>query len=456
MRKASQKPPPEHESHLYLVFGDEFLVKERVSTLVDTILGPELRATNLIVLDGAHLDASTLSNQVFTPSLFGGPRVIVVDQTALFAGKSNQSTIAGKAIQSWKSGDRKAALRSFVQLMASADLIQNDLEQGSEWTQQLGEAVDSGDKDVLVLIAQAYLEQGQTRSSVSSESILEEIIASRFPEGTVLIFTAPAVDIRKKLYKAVEKHGRVLACAVKEQKYGAAMDRAFFDDRVLSTLGKAGKSIGSAALERMYSRSGKELRKLQSELQKLIAYVGERSEITSKDVEEIFADFHEAFFFDLINAVRNGDAAKSLQMLHDTLRDSSHPLAILGAIASEFRKLIVAREMLFTVLRPYWKSRMNYQAFVKVMQEVRSSQPPRKGKSKLDLPAMKDYPLYLLLKDAEKIPLEKLVAIMEAILEVDIMMKSSRLGSQAPEALLQELILKICEPTGQHQRATGR
>jgi DNA polymerase-3 subunit delta len=275
--------------------------------------------------------------------------------------------------------------------------------------------------------------------------LMEELISSSFPEGTTLIFTAPGADKRKKIFKTLEKHGRVIECAVREQKYGAGMERSFFNDRVHDALLRAGKEIDPSALEKMYGRSGKEVRRLQSELDKLIGYVGDRHKITAGDVDAIFGDFHDAVFFDLMNAVRSQDLAKSLRALHDNLPNISHPLQILGAFASDFRKLMVARELLFSVFRKYWKPRMSYESFMQALNTVRAEHPQLKGKGKFDLLSMKDYPLYFLLRDAQRFTMEKLIQIMEAILEADILMKSSRVGSRAPATILEELILKICK-----------
>lgn len=449
--KESQNETP---AQVYLLFGDEFLVKERLSQLVESLLDPNLRDTNLVILDGANLDVSKVSTHVFTPSLFGGSRVIVVDQTALFMGKTDQRNLVAKTLESWKSGDRKSALRSFGQLLSLTGIGPEDLKTGADWIREVaGESPGTDETEHLLVLAQTFLEQGSPAlRGTSDENLMEELISSSMPEGTALIFTAPGADRRKKIFKALEKRGRVIECAVREQKYGAGMERSFFDSRVKDALSLAHKEIDPKALEKMYSRSGKEVRRLQSELDKLIGYVGERPKITSADVDEIFSDFHSPVFFDLINAVRGRDLSKSLRSLHENLQNVSHPLQILGAIASDFRKLILARELLFTVFRRHWKPRMTYDPFVQALNTIRAENPHLKGKGKFDLLSMKEYPLYFLLRDAQKFPMDRLIEIMEAILEADIMMKSSRVATRSPASILEDLVMKICEPGEKHFR----
>ena len=81
----------ENPGSVHLFYGDEFLVKERVRELIDKLLKPDLRNTNLIVIDGINVDVSYLANQLFTPSLFGGARVLLVENTTLFSARSRSA-----------------------------------------------------------------------------------------------------------------------------------------------------------------------------------------------------------------------------------------------------------------------------------------------------------------------------------------------------------------------------
>jgi phage tail protein X len=89
---------------------------------------------------------------------------------------------------------------------------------------------------------------------------------------------------------------------------------------------------------------------------------------------------------------------------------------------------------------------MNYQSFLPILKRVREENPGMAQKGKFSLLAMKDYPLYLYLRDAQKFPMGKLTGIMEAVLEADVLMKSSKLGAHAPKAILENLVLTICTP----------
>ncbi len=340
-----QDSPPEGRTPVFLFFGDEFLVKERVQDLVKEILDPRLRDTNLMVIDGNNLDISLVTSHLFTPSLFGGNRVVLVDQTTLFMSRADRGKIAAKVVDAWQSGDRKAAFKSFGQLLALAGVDLADLERGPDSVMEaIEDSVPAGTRDVVARVSREYLTEDRKPARRSDETVLEELLSSSFPQGATLVFTAPDVDRRKKIFKAVEKRGNVIECSAREQKYSASLERSFFEERVRTALTRVGKAISPAALDRMYARSGKELRRLHSELDKLIGYMGARSEISVEDVESVFSDFHEASLFDLNNAIRTGDLAKCLPALHENLRMVDHPLQTLGIIAGEIRRLMMARE----------------------------------------------------------------------------------------------------------------
>lgn len=442
-------------STLYLLYGDEFLVKEQVRQIVDQVLPKDLLKANLVVVDGHNLDAGNLVSLVATPSLFGDQRVILVDQTTVFMGRSDQGRLAAKVIQSWKAGERRAAIRGLSQLLSLAGLRTDDIRSGAQWVEEiLGSSSAVADKEALAAAGESFLEGGKT-VHFAGEDLIEELVSSELPNGTVLIFSAAAVDKRKKLFRAVNERGRVVECAAHGQKYGGGLDRSFFDKRVKDALKRAGKRITPQALERMYSLSGRELRRLHGELDKLVAFLGDRVEVTQEDVDNVFTDFHEASFFDLTNALRGADIAKCLPALHEHLKIAAHPLQALAIIAADFRKLMVARELLFTTFRSYWKPGMSYDQFKRVVEQVRKEQPQPAKKSKLNLLSMPDYPLFLLLRDVQKFPMEKLIRILEACLEADIQIKSSRLGYRAPEAILEGVVMTVCasaERSGRPER----
>jgi DNA polymerase-3 subunit delta len=311
----------------------------------------------------------------------------------------------------------------------------------------LGQSPGAEDRDTLVQVGQAFLEEGSKAGSRGDDGQLEELVTSSFPDGTILIFTAADIDKRKKIFKTLESRAQVILCAAREDKQRAGLDRSFFEERVEKFLKPAGKRIRAEALDEMYARAGKNLRQLHSEIAKLVGYVGQREEIIREDVERVFMDFHEVAFFELNRVLRTGDRGQCLTALQENLKIVSHPLQTLATIANEFRKIMVARELLFTIFRQSWKPGISFNNFKPILGQVREAHPDLMKTGKFKLLAMNDYALYFLLNDAQRFPMYKLIRIMECVLEADLMMKSTRVGSRSPELILEDLVLSICHPT---------
>ncbi|MBD3397464.1 DNA polymerase III subunit delta, partial [Candidatus Micrarchaeota archaeon] len=280
------------------------------------------------------------------------------------------------------------------------------------------------------------------------EKALEELLESGVPDGTVLIFTTESVDKRKKIYKKFDKHGRVIELEVRKERYSPGMDKGFFKEQLTEILSRHGKEIEANALDAVYKRTGTDMRQFYAEVEKLVGYSGARKKITVKDVESIYADFHEIAFFDLNKAIRSGDIKASLIALRDNLSVSEHPLQTLGMIANEFRRLILARELLFTSFKKRWKPNMTYNEFKAAANDVKREVSPRKNLGRLDPISMKEYALYNYMKDAQRFQMATLIQIMEMILETDMQLKGAKGGGGDPEMMVERLVMNICATTG--------
>lgn len=447
-KKDSDGAKRSSSSSIYLFYGDEYLVKNAARDFCANLTGKNEEDAAFVVFDGVSLDYGRLVNEVSTPSLFCPKKVILIDQASFFVGRSNVDKLVNKTCESWRAGEKKSSLRSFAQLLALANIQPQTFEHDASFVEDLASSpLSDRDKQTLSEIAGSISADSLPNRHMQDDSVVLKLISSPLPPGVTLVCTATVVDKKQQIYKALEKYGNVTELAPVQEKYSAGLQRNYFSKLVNDFLARHGKKIAPEALNKMYDRSGKDIRRIHSELGKMIAFIGDRAQITVKDVEDLFLDFHEPMFFDLLSVLRTSDPVKCLPALHDNLKLVSHPLQTLAAITSEFRKIIVAREMLFTVLRKEWRSNLTYDQFVKVMTNVRSTQIRGPKKSKFDLLSMKDYPLYLLLKNAQNYTMDRLTAILEAILEAETLMKSTRIGSISPDSVMQDLVLKICRPS---------
>ncbi|MDW7650128.1 MAG: DNA polymerase III subunit delta, partial [Bacillota bacterium] len=93
-------------------------------------------------------------------------------------------------------------------------------------------------------------------------------------------------------------------------------------------------------------RVGHDLRRLDTELEKIITYLGDRDELDEKSVQLATSRSIHGDIFALIEAVVYGRASKALTLLKDLLAAGEPPLRILAMLVRQFRLLGEACEQM--------------------------------------------------------------------------------------------------------------
>ena len=258
-----------------------------------------------------------------------------------------------------------------------------------------------------------------------------QLMEQGLPDGTRLLLLAPQVDKRGRAYKQLSRQGCVLDLSVERDRSGRIRREslaAFLDQH----LRRARKRIDPQAREALLSRCGNELWGVHQEIEKLLLYVGDAETVDMSAVEDIFTDQSESWVFDLTDSLGQKDAIEALGFLRRLMADGEYPLRVLGAIASQVRRLLSARQLLDNELARVWRPRMSYTEF---QQRIPAD---TEG-----LPTRSPYANYLTLQRAERFTLSELTGFLRLMRETDARLKSS--GHQ-PQAVMEGLILEMCRP----------
>ena len=156
----------------------------------------------------------------------------------------------------------------------------------------------------LIIVRDCALTQnGKAKDEAQESAALCEYLP-RVPETTCLLFDlGDGVDKRKKLAQALMK----LPGAVSFD----ALDDAQLARWMGQTLRPLGKRMDRAACEALAFTSGRDLTMLSGELQKLAAYVGERTDITTQDIEQVATHTAECTVFAMVDAITEGRAQQA-------------------------------------------------------------------------------------------------------------------------------------------------
>lgn len=154
----------------------------------------------------------------------------------------------------------------------------------------------------------------------------------------VLALSAAKLAKNTRLYKAVDKLGGVVE---RKQPKGAQFLRG-----VVSLAEDRGKRLSAEGAEAFVAATGEDLQRVSAELDKLVAYIGDRPEITREDIESVVAGTAKTKVWEFAEAIADRDCRRSL-LLASTLLDDGESVFGLHAMAVRtVRDLIAARSML--------------------------------------------------------------------------------------------------------------
>ena len=344
---------------VYLVHGEEYLVRKAADQLVERLVPGAAVGLNLVPMDGAS--PREVASELRTLPLFPGRKVVVLKDPEFLAPKKGRVDALGKAREAWKANRRKEAARRVLALAARVGWGAQDLDptasstpKPDDWERELG--VTLADVDVAFLrdVAEFCRAEGLTAPS-GDESALLEWLQAKPAKDQVLVIAATDVEAKSAFVKAVKDQGRYV-----ERKVAAKVKDLDLGDFAREALAPFKKKLGAGALDTLKDRCGGNMRLVQSELQKVALYV-EGDTITARDVAFLVHHAREDEFMELSDALQKRDLQASLRVLDEKLGQDEAPLAVLGTITSVVRNLLMNRERL--ALLTGGKAPRNYNEF---------------------------------------------------------------------------------------------
>ncbi|MGH7796197.1 MAG: DNA polymerase III subunit delta [Candidatus Binatia bacterium] len=420
---------------LLLVFGDDLRVVESCRAILNQMVPEEQRGFNFERFDGRAASWEQIESSLMTPPFFLGKKLLWVDGAPYFYAREQKGEFGERILELWRDGKREDAAKLLLDLLVL-----------EAWTQEQWNGLDGasirpfldllgagsvedpeGAEALLAFCKSRPLDLGKRKGAEAHR--LATLLDQGLPEWSFLLLTAVQVDRRTRLFKRFEELGAVLYLGLERDRSGK-ISRESLLEFVSQRLREAGKNVEPQAREMILARAGDDLRGLQQELEKLLLFIGDRSTIRVEDVELMVADRGEGWIFDLTRALGDRDAATALAQLARLIAQGEHPLKILGTIAAEARRLLLARQILTGDLAKLWRRGMTYQQF---QQSVL-----KQGTSLL---GRNPYGDYVCLQRAERFSMAELRSFMERLLDADLRLKSS--GSQ-PRIVLEKLFLEMC------------
>ena len=185
--------------------------------------------------------------------------------------------------------------------------------------------------------AQESAEDSEQRVQKDAGQELADYLRA-LPETTCLVFYQTAkCDTRKKTGKALDRMGAIVS-------FDPMTDdvcRRF----IKNTLASAGKKITPDIAMRLISTVGRDGENLKNEMDKLIAYLGEREEVSIDDIDAICTPSPEYTVFQMVDAMVSGDFARALRLSGFMLKTGSTRYSLLALLLRQYRILYFVKAM---------------------------------------------------------------------------------------------------------------
>ena len=431
----------EHPAPIYLIAGDPYLTNEVHQKLIGLLLPPEQQTLNLEIVDGEKEDIHSILERLQTFPFFPGRKVVSVKNPVQIFSSGNEDRLLIKAEEAWQKGQKDRSVRLLRTLLQNAGIILDLIEGGYTINEDVlvekifpekEGPIPNWCKEALIHMRTQNPEELVTRNP---DDLLESAIRKGFPKDHILILLMEGPPGLKKIIKSIAECGAVINLVLRQGKKGEQTStlKGFLRTR----LAQEGKTIVPQAEAILLERVGPETFLLEMEIQKLLAYTGDRKQIQQKDITEIVGAFREEPLYELTTVLGERKLEESLRKLNQLWEQGYLPLQILAGIANTLRRLLIAQGLLGTIPLPPPRVWQEFGAFsAKVLPQLKQDPLPEA------LSKVHPFVLFNTLKTAQNFSRQHLVLALEALHETDRLLKTSGTPSAF---LLEDFIISFCK-----------
>ena len=187
--------------------------------------------------------------------------------------------------------------------------------------------------------------------------------------------------------------------------------------RVLALLKQYDKKMTDKAFRALVERI-KDESVLESELMKLVNYIGDKSSIDSKDIHAIVIEMHEENLITLFDAVARMDKEEVLNIFENLLKNGVHILAIHSYLVRQIRLLLQAKDM-----EELYRANPDYGTFVKTFGKWKEDLEIKTSEKKHYFPYQKPFYAHKLSKASRRISKQTLISFLNSLTMSDVRMK---------------------------------
>ncbi|HMS08325.1 MAG TPA: DNA polymerase III subunit delta [Pyrinomonadaceae bacterium] len=191
----------------------------------------------------------------------------------------------------------------------------------------------------VIRISDVRVAAAANRDTLKEDALprLEKYLADPAP-STLLIFIADELNGNRKATKLLKLHAAAVEFAQLEGRE--------LEDWVRRQFQELGAEPADGAVRFLIATAGSELQRLSNEIKKLAAAAMPEGRVTVEMIEAVVPHSRELSNFDLTDHLIAGRKDRALKVLRKLFDDEAEPLMLLGLIASRYRSLLAAKELM--------------------------------------------------------------------------------------------------------------
>lgn len=173
----------------------------------------------------------------------------------------------------------------------------------------------------------------QAEKLVKADHETLDVFLSKPTPNTTLIFTSSALTSNTTFYKKIEKAGVILDLPEEKQWE----KEKSLPSWVMKVVSVSSKKIDSATAQYLVKRVGSDQTAVMKEIEKLLCFIGEKEEITVRDINLLCEETHQETIWQLGEALFKRESGAALQISHALLDEGMSFLGMLRQLRSQFQ-----------------------------------------------------------------------------------------------------------------------
>jgi DNA polymerase-3 subunit delta len=286
---------------------------------------------------------------------------------------------------------------------------------------------------------------GKTNAASEGMEYILDYVEQQLPPEVKFLLSASAVDKRRSAYKRIQK----LADLRTFDKPDTS--KTGWEDEVIPLVERRARDLGitfdNDAIEMLVHLAGEDTRQLDSEVEKLSLFLGERTRVTVEDVRLLVPLNRAGVIFELGNAMGKRDLRRALELVRTLVYQGQSPIGILlAAIVPRVKSMLLAADL---VARHPRLPRTAYPAFAAALDKLPASETSHLPKKK-DGSGLNVYPVFLALGESSKYTAAELRAALQACLDANLKLVTTSID---PQLVLERFLVGMLSKPGQRKAA---